>query len=233
MEGIKAVIFDFDETLTDPLPGIKSAHGAVVDRLHGHLVEKGKDVGKEKIMSALHKIEREYSLARNYNRDEWWEKLLVGLGDEPPSPDFSREVTGLYWRKIAEDNLPYPDAEPLLEHLKKKGYRLGLVTDTDGTPGIKWGRLKDVPLMRFFDAVVIAGEDTPRSKPDAGPFLLAAGKLGVKPGECLMVGDKPFTDVRGGNAAGMRTVHLKRREWGVEEPADFTVTSLEELMGLL
>ena len=142
-------------------------------------------------------------------------------------------LTLLYWKTFAENTAPYPDAEQTLEYLKNKGYKLGIITDTDGTKGIKKMRLDQLEIVKDFDVVVISGEDTPRTKPDPGPYLLVAELLGIKPNECVFIGDKPFTDIDGGNAAGMKTILLKRRDWGVKENSDFTVKSLAELQGIL
>jgi putative hydrolase of the HAD superfamily len=120
-----------------------------------------------------------------------------------------------------------------LRHLRSLGFKLALVTDTDGTPGLKRTRISSMPILRFFDSVVVAGEDTLRPKPDPEPFLLAASQLGVGPSECVVVGDKPYTDIRGGKAAGMLTVRVFRRRWRDEEPADYTIESLGELLDLL
>jgi FMN phosphatase YigB (HAD superfamily) len=47
------------------------------------------------------------------------------------------------------------------------------------------------------------------------------------------VGDKPFADVEGARKAGMKTVLVYRRDWGVEVKANFTVRSLSELKDIL
>ncbi|MEM3402011.1 MAG: HAD-IA family hydrolase [Candidatus Hadarchaeales archaeon] len=80
---------------------------------------------------------------------------------------------------------------------------------------------------------MVAGEETPLPKPDPQAFLVVASRLGVKPEECVMIGDKPYTDIRGAKNAGMKTIRVFRREWHNEEEADFTVHSLAEVMNIL
>ena len=234
MRGVKAVLFDLDETIIDARDGFKMCHLKVADRLHSYLKENGVSVKASEIFSRLRDLDDRMNRDRKYNRNAWWPPLLQELGvDRRLPPDFLDELTHLFWDTFADGTKPYPDAVPLLEHLKKKGYGLGLVSDTDGTAGFKRRRLDRIDMMKYFGAVVIAGEDTPRPKPDPAGFLLAAERLGVRPGDCVMVGDKPFTDIRGGKAAGMRTILVKRRDWGVEERPDVTVTSLSEIRGIL
>ncbi len=43
-------------------------------------------------------------------------------------------------------------------------------------------------------------------KPLRFGFLLAAKKLGVAASECVMIGDQIFTDIKGANLCGMKTV---------------------------
>jgi putative hydrolase of the HAD superfamily len=230
MKGIKALLFDVDETLIDASSGLEAAHRAVAGKLLDFLTDRGVHVGGDTIRSRLKELDDRMNLETRYDRDEWWPELLSELGFRERVPGWMvEELTKLYWNTYSDASTPYPDTEPTLNYLRGKGYKLGLVTDTDGKPGIKEERLKRLDFLKIFDAVVISGEDTRETKPNPEPFLLAALRLGLRAKECAVVGDKPFTDIKGGRAAGMLTVWVKRREWGVEEPADFTVKSLSEL----
>jgi putative hydrolase of the HAD superfamily len=63
----------------------------------------------------------------------------------------------------------------------------------------------------------------------AGPvFEHAASKLGVKPEECIFVGDNPAWDVEGSRASGMKAVLLDRQ--GRTEGA---LRSLTELLPVI
>jgi N-acetyl-D-muramate 6-phosphate phosphatase len=63
---------------------------------------------------------------------------------------------------------------------------------------------KGMPLFASARAVV-GGDSTPYSKPHPAPLLEAARQVGVKPIECVYVGDD-VRDVQAGKAAGMATV---------------------------
>jgi putative hydrolase of the HAD superfamily len=233
IRGVKAVLFDFDETLTDAQAGLKAAHAAVTEKLCQYLRNEGIEVEEESISSELRELDDEKNIRREYDRNLWWRELLSEHGVKNPPAEFLEELTRIYWSKFAEANVPYPDAEGVLEQLRQRGYKLGLVTDTDGIPGKKHERLKWGPLFKFFDVVVVGGEDTSHPKPDSEPFLLAAKRLGVSPNVCVMIGDKPFTDIKGAKAAGMCTIRIRRREWTAVEEADVEVASLAELLRIL
>ena len=64
--------------------------------------------------------------------------------------------------------------------------------------------LDQFELTPFFQEIVTA-VTVERSKPFPDPILYAAQKMGVKPEECLMIGDTPI-DIRAGRAAGAQTV---------------------------
>ncbi len=234
MLGIKAVLFDLDETLIDGQAGLKATHNAVAKRLRHYLVKCGAKVSEESIRAKLRALDDRMNVATEYNRDAWWPVLLGEIdAGQKISRSLVKELTRLYWATYAGASKPYPNAEPTLVYLKDKGYKLGLVTDTDGKKGWKKRRIKRFRFTGFFDTIIIGGEDTPHTKPDPEPFLLAASKLGLRASECVFVGDKPFTDIEGAKAAGMRTILLKRRDWGVGERADFTINSLAELPRVL
>jgi len=230
----RAVLFDLDETLTDSSSGLDAAHRAVVKRLHNYLRQHGVEVNETTLRSKLDAFDDKMNMETKYDRDEWWPELLAELGLKQEVPrQIAEELTQLYWTTYSSADNPYADAESTLSYLKQKGYELGIVTDTDGKPGMKSRRLERFAFIGLFDVVVISGEDTLRTKPSPEPFLFAASKLGLPASKCVFVGDKPFTDIKGAKAAGMRTVLVKRRDWGIGERADFTVSSLAEIPRIL
>lgn len=64
--------------------------------------------------------------------------------------------------------------------------------------------LEQTDLSRYFTCVA-AALTCPHTKPFPDPVLWAAGKMGVAPGNCLMIGDTTV-DIRAGRSAGAQTV---------------------------
>lgn len=64
--------------------------------------------------------------------------------------------------------------------------------------------LEQFDLVKYFD-VIITGLSAPHTKPFPDPIFVAAKKMGVKPHECLMIGDTTV-DIRAGKSAGAQTV---------------------------
>lgn len=232
--NVEAVIFDLDETLIDAQRGLKSAHERVADLLQKFLRENGKNTEKSKIETTIRRMDDAFNRQIMYDRNLWWQKILEELGYRKilPKP-YIKKITSEYWKIYEEASVPYPDAISTLEYLKKETYKLGLVTDDDGTVGFKRRRILNLSFKDFFEAVVVAGDEAAERKPSPLPFLLIADKLGAPPRRCVMVGDKPFTDIKGGKSAGMITIHIERRKWVDSVEADYEVTTLAELTTLL
>lgn len=176
------------------------------------LKQKGFFFGSARIFQHLQRVDREM-LGRKfrYNRDVWWKTLFKELGLKRMDPKWVHRLTLEYWRVYAGNSPPFRDAEATVRKLKRTGYKVGLVSDSDGTPGMKRKRIRQVPFHSLFEAIVVAGEDTPRVKPGHESFSLIAEKLGVPSRSCVYVGDNPRTDIEGAKAVGMISVIVNRR----------------------
>jgi len=91
-----------------------------------------------------------------------------------------------------------------LERLRGSGYRLGVVSNSDGRAE---EGLAAAGLLSFFE-VVIDSQLVGFEKPDPRIFEAALSRLGVRPQEALYVGDIYEVDVIGARRAGMEVVLL-------------------------
>jgi HAD superfamily hydrolase (TIGR01549 family) len=97
-----------------------------------------------------------------------------------------------------------PRTAPMLEKLKGAGYRLGVISNSDGRVA---EALEAVGLGGIFEVVVdskLAGVE----KPDPRIFHAALTTLGLPPDQALYVGDLYDIDVVGARRAGMDVVLL-------------------------
>ena len=120
----------------------------------------------------------------------------------------------------------YPDALSVLSTLRKRGYKLGLISNTH------WRLLESLraKMERTFDVITLSYEHK-YAKPYPSIFLATLKRLGVKANRCLHVGDDPVADVQGAKNAGMKTVFIKRTD--IEANADVTIERLGQLLELL
>ena len=99
-----------------------------------------------------------------------------------------------------------PDAAPLLTHLRDRGIRVGVLSNT------MWPRdwhekvFRRDGLLHLLDGSVYSSEiDWTKPHPEAFGAGIAA--IGVDDAaRCVFVGDRPYDDVHGAQAAGMRAV---------------------------
>jgi putative hydrolase of the HAD superfamily len=167
-----------------------------------------------------------------YNRDVWWKRLFQELGLNRMDPRWIHGFTLRYWEVYAANSPPFRDAEPTVRKLKRAGYKIGMVSDSDGTLGMKRKRIRQVPFHDLFEAIVVSGEDTPRVKPGHESFSLIAKQLRVQPKSSIYVGDNPRTDIEGAKAVGMISVIVNRRGNRGGNP-DYRVPYLRAIPGLV
>ena len=76
-------------------------------------------------------------------------------------------------------------------------------------------------------------------KPEPGLYLMALDRLGEKPENCVMIGDRPDTDILGAQNLGMKTVLVRTGRFSLadalptEIKPDWDVANLGELTGFL
>lgn len=92
-----------------------------------------------------------------------------------------------------------------LEQFRKAGGRLALVSDYPARR-----KLAALGCAELFDVIVANGEEGgPRwLKPDPDGFLSAAGRLGIAPERCLVLGDRADADGEAARRAGMAFRHV-------------------------
>ena len=124
------------------------------------------------------------------------------------------------WR-LFDDVVPALDA---LAHLP-----LGVITN--GVDQQQRDKLTRTGIADRF-AVVVTSDASKVSKPDPRIFHHAAAALGVRPAECVHVGDDWQKDAEGATAAGFRPIWLARRGRLQAARGSGGVTRIESLLDL-
>lgn len=87
-----------------------------------------------------------------------------------------------------------PDIIALLARLRRT-FNLAIITN--GPTNAQWEKINRLQLNKYFDCILVSG-DLPWEKPDPQIFYACCNHLGVKPSECVMIGDKLETDIQVG-----------------------------------
>ena len=131
-----------------------------------------------------------------------------------------------------------PDAVVVLSTLKAKGYKTGLISDCSHEMPAIWEELPLSPLIDVTAFSCLAGI----TKPEPRIYRLATEQLGVRPEDCLYVGDGSSQEIAGAARVGMSPVLIRVPDDGDYDdlyrikPEDWDgprVSSLSEVLKLL
>ena len=213
---VKAVLFDLDGTLIDSAPDL----GAAADKMRTDRGLPSLPYEKYRPMAGAG--------ARGM--------LGVAFGMAPEHPDFPamrEEFFRNYEGCMTQRTYVFDGVQQLIAALAEYGVPWGVVTNK--SMRFTGPLTRTMPLFATARAVV-GGDSTPHAKPHPEPLFEAARQVGVRPIECIYVGDD-VRDVQAGRAAGMGTVAATYgylgttdvREWG----ADVQIQTPLALLGLL
>ncbi|MFX1512662.1 MAG: HAD family hydrolase [Promethearchaeota archaeon] len=127
---------------------------------------------------------------------------------------------------VTRKSLWFPDVKETLQTLRKRGYLLGLISNTH------W-RISKKPkkeFEKFFNVITLSYEHG-LAKPYPSIFLVTLNELKTKPKYCLHVGDDPIADIQGAKNVGMKTAFINRRK--IEVNTDIQIKELSELLPFL
>lgn len=212
---VKGVIFDLDGTIVDSLEALWRAFNAGVTAF------KLAPVTREPLFALMNKGNSLADILR-----EIYPELRTESASSTIS-DIMSVIRKEYLAKgVAEVRLS--DGAPgVLERLRTKGLKIGIVTSRTVAPEKMWREFSRLQVAQFVDAVVTANES--RRKPAPEPVIECLKRLKLYPEECIFVGDSQ-ADMRAGKAAGVGTVAIatgvsSRQNLSAESP-DFIFDNL-------
>ena len=142
-----------------------------------------------------------------------------------PQPFILEKLVGM-WNKNELLGKPFLETIEVLEYLKNKKIKIGLISNT--TPSIT-RVLEKFDLNKYFDATMFS-YDEGLLKTDPAMFMKLIKKLKVKPDDVIMIGDSLPTDIIGSRNAGIKSILLDRMN-----KREFTpkIVNLRELKDLI
>ena len=209
---IKAVLFDYGETLVRPrspwsemrLKAIRNTF--LVMKRNG--LEMGYDEYTEKessIFSRYRKMENET------NRDihdivkfrEVATELFPGQAAR-----WQRRVADsantAFWKVVNHNYVLNNNARRSLARLARMGVRMSVISNHHNPEALS-GHLDQLGISRYFDHVYVSAQLGIR-KPDSRIFKMCLSAMKVNPSETMFVGDSMENDVEGAKGAGIRAI---------------------------
>jgi len=216
---LKAVVFDVDYTLAKPGPDLGPEGYRRLGERHGLVLDPERYDDARR--AAITDLERHPELDHD---EEIWirftERIIQGMGGSGQATYAAAVEMESAWSHAHHFEL-YEDAIPTLETLRKRGLKLGLLSNS----------ARDLDLFVEHHGLrvdaVLTSRTHGKTKPHEGIFLRMLELLDVHAEEAMMVGDTPDDDVDGALAVGMRAVLVDRDRRFPERD------SLADLRGLL
>jgi putative hydrolase of the HAD superfamily len=220
LRGIRAVTFDAGGTLLAPWPSVGHVYAEVAAQ-HGH--ESLSPEGLNRQFASAWRAKKNFV----HSRLCWLElakKTFAGFLDEISVQDlfddlYHRFAGAAAWRV-------FDDVLPTVDWLRKRGFKLGVVSNWDERLR---PLLTELRLTPWFDAVVISVESG-CAKPAPEIFHLAAEQLSLPQSSVLHVGDSATEDLAGAQSAGLHSLLLERQ---AQSGACPRMRSLRELSAML
>ena len=221
----KAILFDLDNTLVDFWKFKNSCVKAALDAM----IKAGLNMGGKKAKKAIFAVYEKFGMEYKYVFQEFMKKAIGRI-------DYRILAKGMiaYRKSRAKCLTPYPKVKETIKKLKKKGYKIAIVSDAPKQKA--WMRLSLIGLDNLID-IAVTFEDTGKRKPNPLPFKMAIDKLKVRPQDILMVGDSISKDMQGAKSLGMktalavygRTLKPKSKPKG----ADFMLKKFEDILKIV
>jgi HAD superfamily hydrolase (TIGR01509 family) len=156
--------------------------------------------------------------------------MLDHYGEDFPYEEYKQESSGMFHKMYDGGKLPTkPGIKELLEHLKSKGYKIGLASSTRRENVVM--ELRDAGLIDYFEHL-ICGDMVERSKPDPDIYLKACKALDVEPAEAVAIEDS-FNGIRSAYAGGLHPIMIPDQippDSEMSEKAERIEKSLFDLM---
>jgi putative hydrolase of the HAD superfamily len=230
---IKAIFFDFYNTLVRFWPPIEQIQRAACQEFGLNLSEEGIKRGYS-VADVYFNRENELSpltLRSEEDRLEFfsrYEQIILGEAGVPVSQDLARRI----WQmasSVPKEFTPFEDTSPALSQLQADGYCLGIITNLRRDMKQICQR---IGLSQYLD-IFINSEDVGVEKPGAPMFLAALQQATVAPEEAVHVGDQHRSDVLGARAVGIHPVLIDRGGWHTDVNDCTKIASLAELAPVL
>jgi len=191
MTHIHAVIFDVDGTLVD-------SNDAQARSWVDALKEFGYSVPYEKVRPLI-----------GMGGDKVLPETIGVQKDSEKGKQISKRRGEIFKEKYLPNVQPFPDAQKLLDRMRKQGLKLAIATSAQPD------ELR--PLLQIVGAADLiedktSARDVNSSKPDPDVMQVALKRVGYPPNEVVMIGDTPY-DIEAARKAGVGTIAFRCGGW--------------------
>ncbi|WP_035303707.1 HAD family hydrolase [Actinokineospora inagensis] len=213
---MRAVIFDWGGTLT---PWVTMDHLAAW-RAYADVIHPEDVTAAVALAAAVHAAEQAAWLRV---RDHHTAFTLAQVLDTAHAPVTEAALLAFraYWDRATHTD---PEVAPLLTALRERGLRTGILSSTAWPATWHDEVLARDGVLHLFDARIWSS-DLPHTKPHPAAFKAAMAALDITtPTDCVYIGDRPYDDITGAKAVGMRAILIPHSDIPPSQQVPTTAT---------
>ena len=234
---IEAILFDMGGTLRG---SEKKDEAEKIEIVHKIIELLGADASPEEFIELLNVRNKAYrrwakKTLSDVDEREFWTEWMLPDWPTDRIAELAMQLNRL-WREATGNRIIFPESKEIVLELFRRGYRLGLVSNTISsveTPQL----LKEQELTGCFETVILSCVVGMR-KPDPAILLEATKRMDIDPAKCAYVGNLLHRDVLPSQKAGFAKVVIRRDtdtfdEHQAEYPELVADHYIDDLYGLL
>ena len=203
---IKAILFDYDQTLVDSAEGFRRAE----KQAQKQIFEDIQATSWDNFLSVYRPLRKQFHRASNISRKALWEEVYHQHG-KPYDSSMLEKWEDEYWLTVKAQTILFPETLSTLESLSRR-HTLAAITNTQAQAGEQKHRLIETPQLTVcFQTVIVAGEEGISPKPDCSAFLACLDDLRLDPDQAVYVGDDWHTDICGAADVGIQPIWIQHR----------------------
>jgi len=206
---IEAILFDMGGTLRG---SVKKDEASKLELVRKIIDLLGADASPEEfsvLLTERTKAYRTWAKQTLIDVDEhtlWTKRMLPDWPIEQVA-EHAMQLNKL-WREATGDRIIFPESKEVVLELFRRGYRLGLVSNTISsveTPQL----LNELELTGCFETVILSCVVGMR-KPDPAILLEATRRMDIDPAKCAYIGNLLHRDVKPSREAGIAKTVIRR-----------------------
>ena len=206
---IEAVLFDMGGTLRSTVKNSEAEKEEMIQRMLDLLGARIPVDEFSMLLSgraAAYKLWAEETLVELNESDLWTKWMLPDWPVEQISA-LAMKLNQLYRAKTGT-RIVFPETRDVVLELFRRGYRLGLVSNTTSSIEVP-AALQELHISGCFETVVLSAVVGKR-KPDPAILLEATQRMGIAPEKCAYIGDLVGRDVAAARRAGFSKAVILR-----------------------
>jgi len=208
-EYIEAVLFDMGGTLRS---SVKKDEASKIETVRRIIELLGADAAPDEFAGLLTERSRAYmrwarATLVELNERELWTKWMLPDWPADRISEIAIQLNQL-WREATGERIIFPETKEVLLELFRRGYRLGLVSNTVSSVEVPRA-LEELELTGCFETVILSCVVGMR-KPGPDILLEATRRMNINPENCVYIGDRLNRDVEASRKAGFAGVIIMR-----------------------